>query len=374
MFLFIYTVPYFDKEKNTTHIASFHSDELLMLIPCLNQFLDYVSHGYLDEDYNSYSDIETLKIAVEEYSIGEILVQEIVSQDLVDHSSFYVRDLYYQLTYYQDMFHYIKSTNEILLSTEISYSHDVYEDDINILVNGHETSLFSMDYISEDDTEEDYVLPATEKEKHYRYKYFETGIELPDFFVITHPLKSKEEIVSVFIEWAKKHNLDLSGKTIRMAKEEEFLSRPLLDKLIQQEEANPDFEFVIPGHLAFFLHDEVPSPEKLIELLKDQPAKVIACVIDGFKDETIVTVLNALADKKEEILKVYPLMPTLETHELKRFARLFGYSKDFILERIQELTKRYGGNIIHLQNKEYKTELEERDWNEFSVWRDLLSN
>lgn len=331
--MFIYSIPYFKEETKKALVHTIYSTHELKLIPLLKQFFSEIHHGYLDEDYNAYSDEKCLKIAYETYGIINVSIQEI--RDEIFSGMYYVEDAYHYFMHFSFCINALKNQSEILLTSHILYEREVDSDDVHFLVDGVEIFLFDF-YTPEENEVDDIDLP---KEEFYSYKTFDDGIVHLNTIEIQKPLQKEEELIDVFFQFSKQIELDVSGKTVRLATSDEIKKQPLFDKLLKQIDEDDDFLFSIPMHLAFPLSGEIPPQDQLIELLKVESEETIACVLDGFSDEYILGVLEKLPEKRESIIQRFIQIPSATFKERFRFIHLFKdeYDLDFVKERIEYL-------------------------------------
>lgn len=331
--MFIYSVPYYDQKEELVRNRTFFSKEPYTVIALLKEFFGEMYYSYLDEDYNTYSEQKVLTIAVEHYKIDTISIQEL-KNDVIYDGMFYVKQLYRSLLHLDFCINEINNQKEIILSSHIAYKNEVTEDDIHFLVNGKE--LFLFDFYTKETEEINHVLL---EEELTIMKYVEPGIDVLDCIEIEKPLKSKEEIIGVFVQWAKKLGVNLTGKKIRMAEEIDFTSRPLFDQLKKQKEEDSERQFVIPSNLFFLSKEDVPPITELIDLLKNETPQTIACVLDEFSDQYIMNVLSFLPEKKEEIIHSFLQIPSTTLNERIRFVSLFfnEFNLETVKKRIQYL-------------------------------------
>jgi hypothetical protein len=365
--MYIYHIPYLPK-KDDAHclIHTIFSDKELFLVPLLKKFLIEIRHSYIDEDYDAYSNAMILEIAVDVYFIEHIKIQNIEQNHKMKVGSFLVERQFRRFKHFHMMLEYMKRQEEIILSTEIEYvssAGGVMADQVNICYNGVERFLF---YFSNGDKSGDW-----EHEGHdYETVLFEDGLSIPDELEIKKPLMSKEHILDVFAEWAKMIGIVLTRKTVRMANNEDFLRRPFLDELEDSIKQDPDHVFAIPSQYLFFFQKDVPSTDQLIEDLNNETPGTIACVIDDFKDETMMKILDGIDSKKRnEVIHLLPQVPTMTFTERKRFMDLFEYDVDFANQRMSWIISELGDFFDLDIKKKDGTKREKDRVAEYEAWR-----
>lgn len=365
--MYIYHIPYLPK-KDDAHclIHTIFSDKVLLLVPLLKKFLIEIRHSYIDEDYGGYSNAMILEIAADVYYIEHIKIQNIEQNHKMKVGSFLVKHQFRRLKHFHVMFEYMEKQKEIILSTEIDYTSStegVNVDYINICHNGVERFLFSF---SDGDQRGDWKYEG----RDYETVLFEDGLSIPDEFEIKKPLMSKEQILDVFAEWTKMIGMDLTGKTVRMANNEDFIRRPLLDELEDSIKQDPDHVFAIPSQYLFFFQKDVPSAEQLIEDLNNEMPGTIACVIDDFKDETMMNILDGIdSEKRNEVIQLLPQIPTKTFTEIKRFMDLFEYDVDFVKQRMSSIKREFGDDFDLDIKKKDGTKSEKDRVAEYEAWQ-----
>ena len=329
--MFFYIIPYRDPEEVHTRIQTIFSKEELPLVPLLHRFFEEIQHGYIDTDYSEYSTKETLAIAVDTYHISTIAIQE-VKDETVYNGEYDVRFLLDRLRYFDFCLEALSTQQEILLSTEILYENDVHTDDINFLVDGVERFLFefcTQEMIDDEEGDEVFF-----EEEGFAYKQFDSGVSIPYTLIIPSPIQQESDIIGVFFEWTKSIGIDMSHKQVRLAKEEEFKQRPLLDGLIKQQAEDPESLFYIPAQFVFLDKRTLPAFDEFVAQLKNETAETIACVLERFSDAYIVDVLRKLPEKKEKIIHRFIQIPSTTLEERIRFITLF--EQEFDLSYVEE--------------------------------------
>lgn len=365
--MYVYHIPYIsNKDEAHCLIHSMFSDKELLLVPLLRMFLIDIRHSYIDEDFSGYSNEEILAIAVSVFRVGAIKVQKIEKSRKMEVGIFLVESRFRRLKHFHKMLAYMSIQKEIILSTEIAYVSSVEGvsvDDINICHDGVERFLFSF---SVDDDFDDLEYEGV----NYDTILFEDGLPIPDQIKIEAPLMSEEQILDVFEQWAKMIGIDLTGKTMRMANDEDFLRRPFLEELADTIKQDPDHIFGIPSRYLLLSQSDIPPIDKLIEDLNDESPGTIACVIDDFKDDTMVNILNGIdSEKRKEVIDLLPQVPTLTFTERKRFVELFKYDITFVKQRMAWITKEFD-NHFDLDNiKKIGTKREKDLLAEFEAWQ-----
>ncbi len=260
----------------------------------------------------------------------------------------------------------MQKQEEIILSTLIDYSFSaegVITDEINICHNGVERFLF---YFSDGEKCGDWEYEGND----YETVLFEDGISIPDELKIKKPLMRNEQILDIFKEWAKLIGIDLTGKIVRMANHEDFKRRPFLGELEDSIKQDPDHIFSIPSELLFFFQKNIPSTEQLIGDLHNEMPGTIACVIDDFKDETMIKILDGIdSEKTKKVIQLLPQIPMKTYSERKRYMDLFEYDADFIKQRMSSLLSEFG-ECLDLDNKKKDGTRREKDRvAEYEAWQ-----
>jgi hypothetical protein len=365
--MYIYHIPYLPK-KDDAHclIHTIFCDKELLLVPLLKKFLIEIRHSYIDEDYDAFSNAIILEIAVDVYFIEHIKIQRIEQNLKMKVGSFLVKRQFRRLKHFNVMLEYMEKQKEIILSTEIDYAsltEGLTADEVNICHNGVERFLFSF---SNGDQCGDWEYEGND----YKTILFEDGISIFDEFEIKKPLMGKEQILDVFVEWSKMIGIDLTGKTVRMANNQDFMRRPFLDELEDSIKQDPDHVFAIPSQYLYFFRKDVPSTDQLIEDLNNEKPGTIACVIDDFKDETMMKILDGIDSKKRnEVIQLLPQVPTMTFTERKRFMDLFEYDVDFIKQRMSSIKREFGDYFDLNIKKNDGTKREKDRVAEYEAWQ-----
>lgn len=362
--MYIYNIPY--NYDNTIYTETIKTEKKISLEELLRKFLENIQHGYLDETFEDYCLSTLLNTCVKEYNLNFI---NIIYLNNHKHKiiNFSIRDLRRQMTHFEINKKYIQDTNEIILSTQILYEKEIEQDFIHILNDGVETFLFTF-FTKES---EDIHIPFEEEP----FPIFKNDFSkiINDAIKINKPLSSKQQIIKVFRQWCEQINIQTNDKQIKLASEEDFKRRPFFEKLEDSFKQDPERKFVTPSELIFFDKKSIPPIEELVEKLKKETPETIACVIDDFKDETILTILNLLdIETKKQVIKVLPCIPCQSLKEKKRFLKLFNYDNSFVKKRIETIKNKYNGKIDNLLEKETKKDSEQDDINEYLAWKNYL--
>ena len=363
----MYHVPYFDEDDRdpAVHVMTVYSENKLTLPEVLQQFYKDISYGYVDDDYQLFSPEELLQIAVEQLNIRMIDIH-CVDHGKVTRGSWRTLDAYRSLKRIREVREYIESQKEIKLSSHALYGqHPLYWDDVMINMEGTERFLFT--YSTPEEEEE---LPKFEDDD--LYEVFSTGIETyrHDTFEIQDPLLQEEDILKLFPLWAKQVGLMIEGKMIRLSQRHEFEFRPMMDNLREQMEQDPDHIFTIPSQYFFgFMGNEIPPKEELLESLQKEKPGTIACVIDDFKDDTLLYFVNSLKDeqKKDEVIKLLPRVPCKSLKFRLRYATMFTYHSDYVEERIRGLQDAY----TYIMQQDKTSAVDEDIIAEYEFWKKI---
>jgi hypothetical protein len=351
--LYIYQIPYL--KDDYVQSCNVVLENEVKLEDLLRKFLENIDYGYIDDDFSECDLKSLLKILVEELKVTTLNVIQTNQNEKPKLESFFIKQYYEQVSYFDDCLEYIKNESEMILSSEIKYDRPIERDFVQFLINGVETFLF------------EYFL---EKERDLEEGFFDNAIH--NQIQIKKALSSKSEIIELFKNWAKINELDISGKIVRMAEEEDYKKRPFLEKLEDLANQVEDEKYYIPGDLMFFSKKDIPPFEELIEKLKEEDDATIACVIDEFKTESILKILNELDPAvKRKVMNHFPCIPTLTFLERKRFTDIFHYDKAYIQTRLEKLKNRFG-DIEELKSKNTLKDSEKDALNEYLVWMEYL--
>lgn len=365
--MIIYSIPYFDEDE-CVHINDVVLEKEEPLDNVLRIFLSKIEHGYLDDDYSELSLIQLLQICVEQYKIHSFKILQLSQNQKPKLGRFYLEEHFIEMAHFEKCLDYIKNHDEIILSTQVKYEGEVESDYIQLLYNGIETFLFIFYTLDEEygvwnsnsELYDEYVIPF------YKPK---------DEIQIDKPLTSENQIIDVFKNWAKNIHLDITDKNIRLAEKSDYIKNPFLEDLKDTIDQDPDHKFSTPGNLMFFNKDDIPPFDELVASLKKETPETIACVIDDFKNDTILKILEALGEPlSQQVMEVLPLIPCQTFKEKKRFINLLPYTKEFAENRILSLQKKYNRDIESIAKKEHKKYSEEDNIAEYLVWKDFLSN
>lgn len=358
--MYIYNIPYIEDDSLYTEVI--YSNEKKDIAELLVEFLDTIQHGYLDDNFEEEPLDFLLDVAVNDYHMAHITIHYIKENGEVVTGMYAVKDIYHSYEHCLDTLDYLKTVDEIILSTEIHYDKDIHSDWVNFLWDGIETHLFSYATIEAKKENE-----AEKEEEIY------SDFALPNELYIDKPLQNEEQLVDLFKQWATALGIDITHKKIRLAEEKDYQKRPRLENLERTVQRLKEEPYTIPMHLAFLEKKEVPTFEQMVEYLKKESPETIACVLEKFSDNYIIRVLQALEDEDKliEVAQKFPSVPTLTFEERRRFFDIFEYEESFALSRIKVLQSRYS-NFQQVVLKPDKNTQEQDDTNEYLAWEWML--
>jgi hypothetical protein len=375
--MYIINVPYFDEENNIVRSDNQFFEDLPTLTEVLKKFYIDDRYSYIDEKYEDFSVENLLKIAVTHYKIAAISILVLNDSGKHQTSVWRVEDEYNRVRRSRKVLQYLAGQSEIILSTHARYEGEMHWDDIHFVYNGEERFLFAYNTceLEECDRKETLELEMEEERKQFSYIKLETGITqhvILSGITIDKPLKSENEIIGVFEVWAQKEGIVLTGKSYCLANPEDFTSQPFIQGLIEQDEQDPDHIFSTPSYLMFgFLGGNIPPLDELIEKLKKEKPGTIACVIDEFKDESLVHILDGLDHElRNQVIDLLPQIPCTSYKQRKRFADIFVYSTEYMQNRITKLLPRY--ELAKQKEEKRISEYDKDVLAEFQLWKEEM--
>jgi hypothetical protein len=349
--MYLYSIPY-QKESDHCRVVQCTSPEKKNALQLMRMFLVQLRHGYFDDTFDNLEQEQLLSIVCEQYKVGSVTVYDLESQKYVQ--TFEIGQRYYQINRLSSVLKEMENENEILLSSEIGYEGEIDNDEISVCIDGVEVFLFEFKTINQTETSE---------------AGWSDGIVIEDEIEIETPVTDQNQIVDLFSSWIQKNNWkNLMHIPVRIAKENDFKERPFLDMLVDRCE-NDDERFSVPYEL---VHAKLKKSEKLFEMLIDEPAEVIACILCDFKDQTILSFLDTVPAKKMAVIHYLPQVPSLHLEERERFTKIFTYSPVFIHQRLEKLMSKY--DFRELEQKKKLKESEKKAMSEYSLWVNCLAN